>query len=132
MEINGTCIGIITPTEFTSRKTGAKDNKCGFVLECKSGDFTNKVMFYVWGQEKFNAMGIVVGGTYNVAFELSSREYQGRWYTDATAWRAARLDNGGSTHTNTQSAPQPQPQPTPAPTPSPFEAPKGTQQDIPF
>lgn len=30
---------------------------------------------------------LVVGAAYNVTFDIESREYNGRWYTDVRAWR---------------------------------------------
>ena len=38
-----------------------------------------------------------IGETYIVSFDIESREYQGRWYTDVRAWRVQP----------TQQAPQP-------------------------
>ena len=93
MELNGKCVAIIGATEYT-KKTGERDMKHGFVLEVKAGDYINKVAFNVFGDSKFKGMGIVEGGTYNVAFNLDSRSFNGKWYTDATAFRVARLDSG--------------------------------------
>ena len=64
------------------------------------------------GGEKFKAMGIVVGGTYNVFFDVDAREYKGRWYNEIQAWRAMRLDGqqqGQQQGQQTPVAPQPQP-----------------------
>ena len=30
---------------------------------------------------------LVVGASYNVTFDIESREYNGKWYTDVRAWR---------------------------------------------
>lgn len=136
MELNGTCVAIIGATEYTKR-TGEKDKRCGFVLDVKNGDFTNKVAFLVFGQERFDGMGIVVGGTYNVAFDLTSREWQGKWFTDARAFRVARLDNGASVVQTPKEAHKPvAPQAQEAPkVPSSFDfepQSQATQGDIPF
>jgi len=123
MELTGKCVAITSGMEYT-KKTGEKGKKYYFTIEVKSGDFTNKVAFLVFGEDKFNSMGVVLGGTYNVAFDLSSREWQGKWFTDALAFRVARLDSGASVET-AQPAPQPvveQPQPQPQP----------QQSDMPF
>lgn len=49
---------------------------------------------------KFNFFGetdkypLALNGTYEISFDLASREFNGRWYTDVVAWRA---DNVGNT-----------------------------------
>ena len=44
------------------------------------------------GEDKFNGMGIVVDGTYTVSFDVESREWNGKWFTEASAWKAVRID----------------------------------------
>ncbi|MBR2026927.1 MAG: DUF3127 domain-containing protein [Alistipes sp.] len=64
---------------------------------------------------------LVVGAAYNVTFDIESREYNGRWYTDVIA---RRIEPKGAT--------QPQysePLPTPAaPTAAPAAAPMPTEE----
>lgn len=133
MELNGTCVAITDGIEYT-KKTGEKDKKYYFTIEVKSGDFTNKVAFLVFGQDKFNGMGIQVGGTYNVAFDLSSREWQGKWFTDARAFRVARLDNGAKVAQPTQQAPAQaqQPQSVKPVATETSNISQGVQEDLPF
>ena len=69
------------------------------------------------GEDKFKQMNIVVGGNYNVSFDVESREWQQKWFTEASAWKAVCLDGQ-------QQAPVQQPQTAataakPAPTPAP-------------
>lgn len=50
----------------------------------------------VWG-DKIDQFGIVDGEELTVHFDLESREFNGRWYTDVKAWRVERAkgqDNG--------------------------------------
>lgn len=44
------------------------------------------------GDDKFKSMGIAVGGTYNVFFDVESREWKERWFTECSAWKAVRID----------------------------------------
>ena len=44
------------------------------------------------GEDKFNQMGIIVDGTYTVSFDVESREWNGKWFTEASAWKAVRID----------------------------------------
>lgn len=108
LQLNGRCISVFD-TEYTSKQDGSKKQKHNFVIESIDGQFTKKVHFTVMDDERFKRMGIVEGGMYNVSFDVSSREYNGKWYTDVNAWRALRVDNA-----QTQTA---VPTPVHAPTP---------------
>jgi hypothetical protein len=42
----------------------------------------------VWGDDKVKELEkYQVGDKVKISFNLSSREYNGRWYTDVRAWR---------------------------------------------
>jgi hypothetical protein len=56
-----------------------------YVLEIP-GDYPKQVCFMVWG-DKIDQLGIQQGQEVTVHFDLESREYNGRWYTDVKAWR---------------------------------------------
>ena len=62
--------------------------KQDFILETE-GDYPKKVCITQWGDniEKF---GVQEGERLTAHIDLSSREYQGRWYTDVKAWRVER------------------------------------------
>ena len=71
----------------------------------------------VWG-DKIDQFNVTEGETVTVHFDLESREYNGRWYTDVKAWRIERPD--------AQAGPQDAP-------PPPDEAPPPVfDDDIPF
>ena len=47
----------------------------------------------VWGDDKVKELDrYQVGDRVKVSFNLSSREYNGRWYTDIRAWRIEPLN----------------------------------------
>ena len=50
-----------------------------------------------------NAASLKAGNRYVIDFDIKSREYNGKWYTDVNAWRFAEDDE------------QPVQQPAPAP-----------------
>ena len=59
-----------------------------FVLEYQEGNFPAQVCMNVWGEDKVKDLEkYQVGDRVKVSFNLSSREYNGRWYTDVRAWR---------------------------------------------
>jgi len=50
------------------------------------GTYPRKVCVAVWG-DKINMSGVVPGASVTVDLDLESREVNGRWFTDAKAWR---------------------------------------------
>jgi hypothetical protein len=59
--------------------------KQDFILE--TGDtYPKKICISVWG-DKINSQVLVVGNELKIDFDVESREYNGRWYTDVKAWR---------------------------------------------
>lgn len=91
MEITGKIIKLLEPQKFTSKKNGNEYVRHAFVIETQ-GDYPKKAMFTVMGDDRFRQMGIVVGKTYAVSFDVDCREWQGRWFNDLSAWKAVCLD----------------------------------------
>lgn len=127
MEIQGKVIAILEPQRFVSSKNGNEYVTTVFVIETP-GQYPKKVAMKVMGEDKFKQMGIIMGGTYNVSFDVESREWKGKWFTECQAWRTQRVDG---TQEQTQ-------QPSPAPTPAPAQAPVAekssyeAKDDLPF
>lgn len=88
MDINGKVIAILPPYTFNT-KNGQK-TKYGFVIETND-QYPKKVCLNCFGDERWKTLGIVQGGEYNLSIEVSSREYNGRWFTEATCWRAVNV-----------------------------------------
>lgn len=121
MEITVKVIAILDAQRFTSQRTGNEYIKNTFVGETQ-GQYPKKIAFSVMGEDKFKQMNIVVGGNYNVSFDVESREWQQKWFTEASAWKAVCLDGQ-------QQAPVQQPQTAaPAAKPAPAPAPQPQQQ----
>lgn len=95
MELQVKVISVLEPQSFESKKNGNTYVRHTFICET-SGQYPRKIAFTVMGDDRFNQMGIVVGGSYNVSFDVESREWQGRWFTEASAWRAQRIDGDGA------------------------------------
>ena len=91
MEIQVKIVNVLPVQTFTSSKTGNSYSKYTFVGET-AGQYPKKIAFTVMGEDKFNGMGIVVDGTYTVSFDVDSREWTGKWFTEASAWKAVRID----------------------------------------
>ena len=63
-------------------------SKQEFIFEYQEGNFPSQVCFNVWGDDKVRELEkYQVGDKVKVSFNLSAREYNGRWYNDIRAWR---------------------------------------------
>ena len=90
-DITGKVIAILEPQRFVSQKNGNEYVTTVFVIETQ-GQYPKKVAMKVMGEDKFKQMGIVMGGTYNVSFDVESREWKGKWFTECQAWRTQLVD----------------------------------------
>lgn len=50
------------------------------------GQYPKKICISIWG-DKANETMLQIGNVLNISFDVESREYNGRWYTDVKAWR---------------------------------------------
>jgi|TARA_B110000467_G_C18318262_1_gene483179 hypothetical protein len=102
LELNGTITVISDVQTGTAKSTGNTWKKCGFVVETK-GEYPKSVYFTVFGEEKvdnllkFNKVGQDV----DVSFNVESREYNGKYYTDLQAWKI--FGSGGEKKAETTS-----------------------------
>lgn len=87
MEITGKVVKILDTLSGVSTRTGEPWVKHAFVIETQ-GQYSKKIAFTVMGDERFKEMNIAVGESYSVSFDVESREWNGKWFTDLTAWRA--------------------------------------------
>ena len=72
-------------TGTSSRGAWAKQE---FIFEYQEGNYPSQVCMNVWGDDKVKELDkYQVGDKVKISFNLSSREYNGRWYTDVRAWR---------------------------------------------
>lgn len=112
MEIQVRVKNVLDTQRFVSKKDGSEIVKNTFICETQ-GQYPKSIAFTVMGEDKYKQMAIVVGGTYNVSFDVESREWQGKWFTEASAWRAQRMD-GQQPQANAQAQGSTSPQQAPA------------------
>lgn len=139
MEIEGKII-VKLPLQSGTSKTGNAWSKQEYVLETIEA-YPRKVKFDFFG-DKANQFPLEVGDTVRVSFDIESREFNGRWYTDIRGWKAEKIDpNAVQQQAPAQAAPAAGPAPTgPAPTgpdaPAVSEADylqqNGSNDDLPF
>lgn len=86
LEIEGKLVRKLNVQSGTSAK--GTWEKQEFVVEIQGGNYPSSVCFSVWGTEKVKDLEkFQVGEQVKVSFDASSREYNGKWYTDLRAWR---------------------------------------------
>lgn len=73
-----------------------------FIIEIAEGQYPKKVCLSLWG-DKIDQAALALNETVKVFFDLESREYNSRWFTEARAWRVDK--QGAATAAPAQSAP---------------------------
>ena len=84
MEIKGRLVKKLSVQ--TGQGRNGEWKKQEFVIELE-GTYPRSVCISVWN-EKVNIDSLVEGTMLNVYFDIESREYQGKWFTNLTAWKA--------------------------------------------
>jgi hypothetical protein len=119
MDISGKIIQFL-PVQSGQGKNGTW-KKQEFILE--TGDnYPKKVCIAVWG-DKIDMGGFKPGDLVDVSFDVESREYNGRWYTDVKAWKLVAKKGGGNVPDNTSYNND---------MPGTFEASAASDDDLPF
>lgn len=91
--IEGKIIAILQPQNGVS-KTGKPWFKQEFVLET-TGQYPKKVAFSVMKEDTVRNAQIQIGHVVKIEVDASSREYNGKWYTELNAWRVNNMTVGG-------------------------------------
>ena len=92
MDLKGKLIQVLAPQSGMGKKGPWKKQE--YVLETQS-QYPKKVCFSLWG-DKIDQFSLAVGDELNVSLDLESREYNGRWYTEARAWKIEKSGSGQS------------------------------------
>ena len=82
MEITGIII-LINPLVTGESKNGIW-KKQDFVIETDA-QYPKKICFTLWG-DKISKLESVVGDKVTISFDIESKEYNGKWFTEAKAW----------------------------------------------
>jgi hypothetical protein len=92
MDISGKIVSLL-PLQTGQGKNGTW-KKQEFILE--TGDtYPKKVCIAVWG-DKIDMGPVKPGSPVTVSFDVESREFNGRWYTDVKAWKIVAGQGSGN------------------------------------
>jgi hypothetical protein len=93
LEITGKLVQV-QPEQTGTGKNGTNWVKQNFVIETAHEQYPKKVCFTMWGEKAQVLKSLSPGTQVNVAFDVESREFNGKWYTDLKAWK---IDAGRGT-----------------------------------
>ena len=103
-------------------------SKQEFIIEYQEGSYPSQACFNVWGEDKVKDLErFQIGDSVKVSFNVSSREYNGRWYTNIRGWKSEPADAQ-----QMQQPAAPAPQAAPAPTATPDFLASDSSDDLPF
>src|SRR6476619_6807525 len=117
MELKGKVIQILQVQTGMGKKGQWKKQE--FILETQS-QYPKKVCLSAWG-DKIDQYNLTVGDVVTVAVDLESREYNGRWYTEARAWKVDKSGSASAQSSNDVPLGD-----------EPFSSSQGGSDDLPF
>lgn len=94
--------------QYTSKK-GDVYKKHSFVGKTNS-QYPRTICFYC-NEDTWNKLGVQIGKTYDVFFDINSREWNGKWFTEVNVWRIS--DVAGIQQPTPNQSPQPSTSPVP-------------------
>ncbi len=92
MELKAKLIQLL-PLQSGEGKNGPW-KKQDIIVETES-QYPKKVCISIWG-DKIDANKLQIGNQLNISFDIESREFNGRWYTDVKAWKIDTADNSNA------------------------------------
>lgn len=91
LELTGRLFQVMSEQSGTGKN--GEWRKQEFVIETAE-QYPKKICFVAWGDLINTIKTFKEGDNLKVSFDVQSREYQGKWYTDVKAWK---IENLGST-----------------------------------
>jgi hypothetical protein len=103
MQITGTLVQKLEKIKGNTVK--GEWQKQEFIISV--GDkYPKQVCLSAWGERCDELENIQIGDTVTAELEISSREYNGKWYTEARAWKFLNINQAPKVQENTQPATQ--------------------------
>lgn len=84
MQLSAKLIQLL-PLQTGTGKNG-QWKKQDIIVETEGSAYPKKVCISIWG-DKIDAGQLQPGNQLKIDFDVESREYNGRWYTDVKAWK---------------------------------------------
>ena len=132
MEIIGKAIAALSVKSGVSQRSGEQWQSREYVIETQE-QYPKKICFEVFGTDKLKEFNIRSNDLIKVYFDISAREYNGKWYNSIRAWKVEHVNPQSQTTETTQvqtSAPVQAQAPAPAPAAAPVA--QESEDDLPF
>ena len=84
MELQNVRIIQVQQLEIGISKAGKEWKKRSFVIETDNAEYPKKIFMSAWGG--LSGLPFNEGDLADIQFDIESREYNGRWYTDIKAY----------------------------------------------
>lgn len=94
IQLVGTIINILPVVSGTSAK--GEWVKQEYVLSIENEQYPRSVCFQIFGQDKINAIGLQINERVRVHLDISTNEYNGRFYNTISCWKVDRNELQGS------------------------------------
>lgn len=73
--------------QFTTKK-GDVFKKHSFIGKTQ-GQYPKPICFSCTNEDVWGRMNLKVGSTYDIFFDVYSKEWNGKWFTEVNAWKAS-------------------------------------------
>jgi hypothetical protein len=100
MELTGKLVQV--QPEVSGEGKNGRWVKCDFIIETQD-KFPKKVCITAWSDLVETIKATNPGTELKVSFDISSREYNTKWYTDVKAWKIEGANGGSSSGGNSYS-----------------------------
>ena len=101
MEIIGKAIAALPVKSGVSQRTGEQWQSREYVIETQE-QYPKKMCFEVFGTDKLKEFNIRNNDLIKVHFDISAREYNGKWYNSVRAWKVEHVNPQSQTTETTQ------------------------------
>lgn len=95
MDFTGKIVRVFDPVSGTS-KAGKEWKKREYLIEIPNENFAPRQIFFSFFGDRADQFILQGGKDYKISFDINSREFNGRWYTDITAWKAEPVETAAA------------------------------------
>jgi hypothetical protein len=96
MQLTAKLVAIL-PEQTVAGKNGTW-TKQDIILET-DGQYPKKVCISLWG-DKYDKNLLKVGSKLTISFDIESREFNGKWYTNLKGWKVEGSNEGGASYSD--------------------------------
>ena len=133
MEVKGKIVRKFELQSGVGKASGKEWKKQEYLIDVTEdgAQYPKQFVFHFFG-DRVNENNLEPGDVVTLSFDIESREYNGRWYTDVRAWRAQKEDGTASATSQASAAAIDPAAPGLDNIPADLSSDSGTGDDLPF